>query len=66
MSQRIRKITVNVPADVLEKATRVTGTGVTLTVIEGLREIERRARRSALRQLRGRIRLDLDLAETRR
>ena len=66
MSQRIRKITVNVPADVLENATRVTGNGVTLTVIEGLREIERRAKRSALRQLRGKIRLDLDLAETRR
>lgn len=66
MSPRVRKITVNVPAEVLESATRVTGKGVTLTVIEGLREIERRARRSALRQLRGKIRFDLDLEETRR
>lgn len=66
MSERIRKITVNVPADVLENATRVTGKGVTLTVIEGLRELERGGRRSALRSLRGKIRLDLDLQETRR
>jgi hypothetical protein len=66
MGERIRKITVNVPADVLENATRVTGKGVTLTVIEGLRELERGARRSALRALRGKIRLDLDLDETRR
>ncbi len=66
MSGRIRKITVNVPAEVLESATRATGKGVTLTVVEGLREIERRARRSALRQLRGKVRFDLDLEETRR
>lgn len=66
MKQRTKKITINVPADVLEHATRLTGNGVTLTVIEGLREIERRAKRSALRQLRGKIRLDLNLAETRR
>jgi hypothetical protein len=52
--------------EVLENATRVTGKGVTLTVVEGLREIERRARRSALRQLRGRVRFQLDLEETRR
>jgi hypothetical protein len=66
MSERVRKITVNVPVEVLDNATRVTGKGVTLTVVEGLREIERRAKRSALRGLRGRIRFKLDLEETRR
>ena len=66
MSERVRKITVNVPAEVLERATRATGRGVTLTVVEGLREIERRARRSALRALRGKVRFDLDLQRTRR
>jgi hypothetical protein len=66
MGERVRKITVNVPVEVLENATRVTGKGVTLTVVEGLREIERRAKRSALRALRGRIRFELDLDETRR
>lgn len=66
MSERIRKITVNVPAEVLENATRLTGKGVTLTVVEGLREIEQKARRSALRQLRGKVRFELDLERTRR
>lgn len=66
MGQRIRKITVNVPAEVLENATRATGKGVTLTVVEGLRELERGARRSALRALRGKVRFALDLEETRR
>lgn len=66
MAEPIRKITVNVPEEVLESATRATGKGVTLTVIEGLRELERGARRSALRALRGKVRIDLDLEETRR
>ena len=66
MRERSRKITVNVPARVLENAVKVTGKGVTLTVIEGLEELDRRAKRSALRALRGKIRLELDLEDTRR
>ena len=66
MKRRLRKITVNVPAETLENATRITGKGVTPTIIEGLEEIERRAKRSALRALRGKVRFDLDLAATRR
>ena len=65
-SERIRKITVNVPARVLENAVKVTGKGVTLTVIEGQEELDRRAKRSALRALRGRVRFELDLGDTRR
>jgi hypothetical protein len=66
MGGRLRKVTVNVPADTLEAAIRITGKGITPTIVEGLHEIERRARRSALRGLRGKVRFDLDLAETRR
>jgi hypothetical protein len=66
MKRRLRKITVNVPAETLENATRITGKGVTPTIIEGLEELERRAKRSALRALRGKVRFDLDLAATRR
>jgi len=66
MRTRLRKVTVNIPAETLEKATRLTGKGITLTIVEGLREIERRAKRSALRALRGKVRLELDLEETRR
>jgi hypothetical protein len=66
MRRRTRKITVNVPVRVLDNAVRVTGKGVTMTVIEGLEELDRRAKRSALRALRGKIRFELNLEETRR
>ena len=62
----MRKITVNVPADTLEAAIRVTGKGITPTVVEALRELECRARRSALRALRGKVRFELALRGTRR
>ena len=66
MGEAIKKITVNLPAGVLERATRITGKGITPTILEGLLELERRSRRSALRSLRGRVRFDLDLERTRR
>lgn len=66
MNERTRKITVNVPVRVLENAVKVTGKGVTSTVIEGLEELDRRAKRSALRALRGKVRFELDLEDTRR
>ena len=66
MRSKTKKITVNVPVDLLETAVKITGRGVTPTVIEGLEELERRAKRSALRALRGKVRVELDLNETRR
>lgn len=60
-----RKITVVVPGDLLEGATRITGKGVTATVIEGLDELRKREQRSALRRLKGRVRFSLDLGKTR-
>jgi len=66
MSSRLRKITVNVPADALEAAVRVTGKGITSTIVEGLHELARRSKRSALRALRGKMRFELDLEESRR
>lgn len=66
MRTRLRKVTVNLPAEVLENATRLTGKGITPTIVEGLQELERRAKRSALRALKGKVRVALDLKETRR
>ena len=66
MGQRLRKITVNVPEEALDNATKITGEGITSTIIAGLYELERRAKRSALRQLKGKVRLVLDLEKTRR
>ena len=66
MADAVRKITVNLPAKTLEAAMRITGKGVTPTLVEGLQEIEKRAKRSALRGLKGKVRFELVLDETRR
>jgi hypothetical protein len=65
MTAAMRKITVNLPEAELEAAMKLTGKGVTLTLLEGLRELERSAKRSALRKLRGKVDFDLSLTETR-
>jgi hypothetical protein len=66
MGAKLRKITVNLPADTLERAVAITGKGITPTLVEGLHEIERRSKRSALRWLRGKVRFALDLETTRK
>ena len=66
MSQHLRKVTVNLPEDVLDRAMRITKKGITETLLEALGELERRSQRSALRRLRGKVRIELDLEATRR
>lgn len=66
MSSATRKVTVTLPEAELEAAMKLTGKGVTFTLLEGLRELDRNAKRSALRKLRGNVDFDLDLAETRK
>lgn len=66
MSNALKKITINVPEDLLENAREMTGLGITETVIEGLQEIEKREKRRALSRLKGKIAFDLDLKETRK
>jgi hypothetical protein len=66
MAKAVKKVTANLPAELLARAQRVTGAGITPTLIQGLVELERRERRSALRRLRGKVQFDLDLDRTRR
>jgi hypothetical protein len=66
MARSVRKVTVNLPADSLERAMRITGKGLTQTLIDALHEIERRSKRSALRALRGKVKFELALEDTRR
>jgi len=60
------KITVTLPAQTLRRARTITGRGITDTIIAGLEALERKESRSALRALKGRLRIDLDLEQTRR
>jgi hypothetical protein len=66
MATKSTKVTVNLPADVLDRARSLTGKGITATIIDGLEELEKRAHRSALRAWRGKVHFELDLAKTRR
>lgn len=61
--QPVRKITVEVPAELLEKALRAGGTGITQTVRTGLQLVAASQAYGHLRQLRGRIRFSRTLAE---
>lgn len=51
-----RKITVEVPRDLLEKAQKASGAGVTQTVRTGLRLLAASRTYARLRRLRGKIR----------
>ena len=58
-----RKITVEVPLALLEKAQQASGTGVTQTVRTGLQLVAASRTYARLRQLRGKVRFSRTLAE---
>ncbi len=58
-----RKITVEVPADLLEKAQRASGEGVTGTVRTGLQLVAASHAYTRLRQLRGKVRFSKSVAQ---
>jgi hypothetical protein len=61
--QTARKITVEVPRELLEKAQQASGTGITETVRDGLQLVAASGTYARLRQLRGRVRFTRTLAE---
>jgi len=58
-----RKITVEVPAELLEKAQRASGTGITQTVRTGLQLVAASGAYARLRQFRGKVRFSRTLAQ---
>jgi hypothetical protein len=58
-----RKITVEIPAALLEKAQRASGAGITQTVRAGLELLAAAQVYERLRQLRGKVRFSRSLAE---
>jgi hypothetical protein len=57
-----RKITVEVPHELLEKAQRASGTGITQTVRTGLQLVAASHAYARLRRLRGKVRFTRPLA----
>ena len=62
---RARRITANLPEDLLRDAMRVTGEGITETIISGLSLIRRTRADDRAMRLRGKVRLTVDLDESR-
>ncbi len=58
-----RKITIEVPSELLEKAQRASGTGVTQTVRTGLQLLAASHAYARLRQFRGKVRFSRTLSE---
>jgi hypothetical protein len=60
---KARKITIEIPPDLLDKAQRATGTGITQTIRAGLQLVAASQTYARLRQLRGKVRFSRTLAE---
>ncbi len=58
-----RKITIEVPAELLDKAQHATGKGITQTVRAGLQLVAAANAYDRVRQLRGKVRLELTSEE---
>lgn len=63
--QPLQKITVEVPAPLLEKARGVSGAGVTATVRRGLELVAAGNAYASLRKLRGRAKFELSARQLR-
>lgn len=60
-----RRITANLPEDLLNEATRVTGKGITETIVAGLELVRRSRAHAKAAALRGKLQLDVDLESAR-
>lgn len=60
-----RRVTANLPIELLEQATRASGRGITETLVAGLTLVKRSAAARKAKALRGRIHLDVDVEVSR-
>lgn len=60
-----RKITVHLPAALLERAQKATGQGITETLRQGLKLVAARDAFRGVAKLRGKVRFSVDLARLR-
>ncbi len=61
----LKKIATNIPSDLLEEATRLTGLNQTQTLVEGLKELISQKKREALLALRGKLSIYVNTHKTR-
>lgn len=63
--KKAKKISTNIPADLLRKACDLTNLNQTEALIAGLKELISQHEREAVLDLKGKVRIDLDLSELR-
>ena len=62
---KTRKLTVEIPEDLLNRATVAYGKGITPTIRRGLELVAASAAYAQLRRLRGKVKFNIKLAELR-
>jgi hypothetical protein len=62
---RTRRVTANLPVELLDAARKVTGEGITETLVRGLGMVRRTAAAARARSLRGKLQLDVDIEGSR-
>jgi hypothetical protein len=60
-----RKVTVQLPADLLDRAQRSSGKNLTATICQGLRLVAAGPAYEGLRRLKGKVRFSIDLETLR-
>jgi hypothetical protein len=61
----VKRITANLPEELLAEAMETTGSGITDTLVEGLRLVRQTGAYRKAMALKGAIQLDVDLEESR-
>lgn len=61
----IRRITANLPAELLDTAQEFTGKGITETLVEGLEALRKKRSIERILALKGKVHLDIDIDELR-
>lgn len=62
---KLKKLTVEVPEDILKKATSATGQGITPTIRRGLELIAASEAYARLRRLKGKVKFSINLSKLR-
>ncbi|MBI3394576.1 MAG: hypothetical protein HY042_01955 [Spirochaetia bacterium] len=65
MNAKTRRVTANIPVELLEDAQSVTHAGITDTLLYGLELVRRRQALETARQLKGRLKIAVDLEVSR-
>lgn len=60
-----RKVTVQLPADLLDRAQRSSGQNLTATICQGLKLVAAAPAYEGLRRLKGKVRFSIDLRKLR-